>query len=184
MNANHFSNCIILYSGAGWEGRTPDIRRVKALLYHWVNPAYFGASGRIRTCDPQLRRLLFYPLNYTRKSFPHLSIGHFTFAHWVFKCSIQPHFLQIPAMLCSHSEHIFIRSCWTSSLTLYWSNIGAGYQNRTDDRRLEICCFTIKLIPHLVRLVGLEPTWLTPTDFKSVVYTDSTTVAKIISTTP
>ena len=31
----------------------------------------------------------------------------------------------------------------------------------------------------LVRLVGLEPTWLTPTDFKSVVYTDSTTVAKI-----
>ena len=30
----------------------------------------------------------------------------------------------------------------------------------------------------LVRLVGLEPTWLTPTDFKSVVYTDSTTVAK------
>ena len=30
----------------------------------------------------------------------------------------------------------------------------------------------------LVRLVGLEPTWLTPTDFKSVVYTDSTTIAK------
>ena len=29
-----------------------------------------------------------------------------------------------------------------------------------------------------MRLVGLEPTWLTPTDFKSVVYTDSTTVAK------
>lgn len=31
----------------------------------------------------------------------------------------------------------------------------------------------------MVRLVGLEPTWLKPTDFKSVVYTDSTTVAKI-----
>ena len=30
---------------------------------------------------------------------------------------------------------------------------------------------------NMVRLVGLEPTWLTPTDFKSVVYTDSTTVA-------
>ena len=27
------------------------------------------------------------------------------------------------------------------------TNSGAGYQNRTDDRRLEICCFTIKLIP-------------------------------------
>ena len=31
----------------------------------------------------------------------------------------------------------------------------------------------------MVRLVGLEPTWLTPIDFKSIVYTDSTTVAKI-----
>ena len=33
---------------------------------------------------------------------------------------------------------------------------------------------------NLVRLVGLEPTRLTPTDFKSVVYTDSTTVAKMV----
>ena len=32
-------------------------------------------------------------------------------------------------------------------LILKTLKVGAGYQNRTDDRRLEICCFTIKLIP-------------------------------------
>lgn len=30
----------------------------------------------------------------------------------------------------------------------FFQNFGAGYRNRTDDRRLEICCFTPKLIPH------------------------------------
>ena len=26
---------------------------------------------------------------------------------------------------------------------------GAGQENRTPNRRLEICCFTIKLVPHI-----------------------------------
>ena len=50
--------------GAGWEGRTPDIRRVKALLYHWVNPAQIvkdhGRDTRIRTLDPLLPKQMLY----------------------------------------------------------------------------------------------------------------------------
>ncbi len=50
--------------GAGWEGRTPDIRRVKALLYHWVNPAQIvkdhGRDTVIRTLDPLLPKQMLY----------------------------------------------------------------------------------------------------------------------------
>ena len=41
---------------------------------------------------------------------------------------------------------------------LYSDKTGAGYQNRTDNRSLEGSRFTIKLIPHLVPLDGIEPT--------------------------
>ena len=40
---------------------------------------------------------------------------------------------------------------------------GAEYQNRTDDRRLEICCFAIKLIPRILFISGLATrnrTWI------------------------
>ena len=75
----------------------------------------------------------------------------------------------------------------SSNLTVpnYYLVNGAEYENRTRLTSLEGWDTTNMPTPHfLVRLVGLEPTWLTPTDFESVVYTDSTTVAKIISTTP
>jgi hypothetical protein len=34
----------------------------------------------------------------------------------------------------------------------YTEKYGAGCQNRTDDRRLEICCFAIKLIPQMLSI--------------------------------
>lgn len=47
-------------------------------------------------------------------------------------------------------EHATTASQTQSSTKLSYTPVvfGAEYQNRTDDRRLEICCFTIKLIPH------------------------------------
>jgi hypothetical protein len=47
------------------------------------------------------------------------------------------------------AKHTLSQLSYTPSMLLMFGvQYGAGYQNRTDDRRLEICCFTIKLIPH------------------------------------
>ena len=42
-------------------------KKEKKDLDAYLSPFFYGAPGKIRTCDFQLRRLTLYPLSYGRK---------------------------------------------------------------------------------------------------------------------
>jgi hypothetical protein len=60
-----------------------SIIKIVLIIFFFIE-LYIGILGRIRTCDPQLRRLLFYHLNYEDVYCSHLPIGQDSF----FSCAI------------------------------------------------------------------------------------------------